>query len=192
MPPKSPTPSSVRTTFDEARHLALVNGWREKALVYLTRNTDELLVLEHTEDFPDAGVQVPAGGVEPGEHPAVTARRELFEETGVRVPGPAVHLESHFWTNESAPSRIRHYYWLTAPPGVPDVWSHIVSAGEQDAGLEFRLSFRPLADPRLTPGYGWECALDRLAAALKQQATSDARGGQFTTTSATWTKLASD
>lgn len=165
----SPAAPSVRTTFDEARRLARLNGWREKALVYLTRGTDELLVLEHTEDFPDAGVQVPAGGVESVEEPAASARRELFEEAGLRVSGPAVHLDSHHWTNEDAPSRIRHYYWLTAPPATPDAWSHVVSAGEEDAGMLFQSSFRPLHDPGLTPGYGWECALDRLSAILKQR-----------------------
>ena len=80
--------SSVRKTFDEARRLARVHVWREKALVYLTRGADELLVLEHTEGFPDAGVQVPAGGVEPGEDPGQPPggsclRRPVF---GLPVP----------------------------------------------------------------------------------------------------------
>lgn len=133
-------------------------------LIYLTRGDNELLVLQHTEEFPAAGVQVPAGGVEPGEDPAATAHRELFEETGLRVASPAVYLESHVWTSE-APSRVRHYYWLTAPPATPGAWAHVVSAGKGDAGFLFRLSFRPLGDTGLTPGYGWECALGRLSAA---------------------------
>lgn len=166
MPPATP---SVRTTFEEARRLAREHGWREKALVYLTRGTDELLVLEHTEAFPDAGVQVPAGGVEPGEDPEATARRELFEEVGLRIAGPAVHLDSYLWSNEAAPSRIRHYYWLMASPSTPDAWSHVVSAGDEDEGRIFLLSFRPVADPGLTPGYGWECALDCLSTVQEQR-----------------------
>lgn len=165
--PSVPSPApSVRTTFDDARRLARLHGWREKVLVYLTRADDEVLVMEHTDDFPDAGVQVPAGGVEPGEEPAATARRELFEETGLWVVSPAVYLDSHVWNGE-APSRVRHYYWLTAPPDTPDAWSHVVSAGEGDAGMLFMLSFRPLRDPGLTAGYGWECALGRLSAVLQ-------------------------
>lgn len=124
-------------------------------------------MLEHTHGFPHAGVQVPAGGVEPGEDPATTAHRELFEKTGLQVTSPAVYLESHVWTGE-APSRIRHYYWLTAPPTTPSAWSHVVSAGDSDAGMLFKLSFRPLHDPGLTPGYGWECALGRLSTVLQQ------------------------
>ncbi len=152
--------------YDDARRLAGDHGWREKALVYVTRGVEELLVLEHSEEFPDAGVQVPAGGVEPDEDPARTAERELCEETGLRVTDPAVHLVSHYWTTDDAPSRIRHYYWLTAPLDTPDSWLHVVSAGEEDVGMLFHLSFRPLWDPKLTPGYGWESGLTLLSTVL--------------------------
>lgn len=162
----SPPQPSVPMPYDDARRLASEHGWREKALVYVTRGVDKLLVLEHSEESPDAGVQVPAGGVEPGEDPARTAERELLEETGLRVAGPAVHLVSHFWTTEEAPSRIRHYYWLTAPLDTPDSWLHVVSAGEEDVGMLFRLSFRPLRMPGLTPGYGWEYGLTPLSTVL--------------------------
>ncbi|CAM3272889.1 NUDIX domain-containing protein [Occultella aeris] len=103
--------------------MARRHNWREK-----------VLVLEHTESYPTAGVQVPAGGVDPGEDPADTATRELFEETGLRVPGPAQYLSSQRWHDEAAPSRIRHYYRLTAPLETPDRWEHVVSAGEEDSG----------------------------------------------------------
>lgn len=44
-----------------------------------------------------------------------------------------------------------------------------MSAGDEDEGLLFLLRFRPLRDPGLTPGYGWECALDRLSTVLEQR-----------------------
>lgn len=45
-----------------------------------------LLVFTH-DDVPieEAGVQVPAGSVEPGEEPSVAAVREVLEETGIRA-----------------------------------------------------------------------------------------------------------
>ncbi len=84
----------------------------------------------------------------------------------MRVPGPTQYLGSHLWHDEAAPSRIRHYYRLTAPLATPDRWEHVVSAGEDDAGMLFRLSFRPLTDPGLTPGFGWDGEIEKVRAAV--------------------------
>lgn len=130
--------------------------------MYVTRG-DELLVLEHTAEYPDAGVQIPAGGVEPDESPDDAAERELFEETGLQPANAPVYLESHCWVNAEAPSRIRHYYWVAVPANTPAAWSHVVSAGEDDQGMTFHLRFRPLRAPELTPGYGWEAAMAGLS-----------------------------
>jgi len=53
----------------------------DKVVIYITRG-DLLLVFTHP-DFPEAGLQVPAGTVEAGEAPADAARREAHEETGL-------------------------------------------------------------------------------------------------------------
>lgn len=159
-------------SYDDARRLARSNQWREKVLIYVTRGED-LLVLEHSADDPDpdpdAGVQVPAGGVDPGESPETAATRELFEETGLTARIPPIYLQSCWWPHSDAPSRIRHYYWVEAPAEAPTTWSHVVSAGEDDAGMTFRLSFRPLAQTDLTPGYGWADALPCLSAIKNQR-----------------------
>ncbi len=52
-----------------------------KALIYIVRD-DTLAVFRH-RDFPEAGIQVPAGTVKPGEGDEEAALREAREETGL-------------------------------------------------------------------------------------------------------------
>jgi 8-oxo-dGTP pyrophosphatase MutT (NUDIX family) len=52
-----------------------------KVVIYLVQR-GQLLVFEHP-DAPNAGLQVPAGTVKPGEEPRVAATRELREESGI-------------------------------------------------------------------------------------------------------------
>jgi 8-oxo-dGTP diphosphatase len=53
----------------------------EKVVAYITQG-DQLLVFRHTE-FPEAGIQVPAGTIEPGESREDAVLREVREETGL-------------------------------------------------------------------------------------------------------------
>ena len=83
---------SLRTFIDSEgveviimRRPVLVNAAdrpRPQVCVYVTHD-DSLLVFEH-RDQP-AGVQVPAGGIAPGESVRAAAEREVFEETGLAV-----------------------------------------------------------------------------------------------------------
>ena len=52
-----------------------------KVTAYVTRG-QQLLVFRHTQ-FPEAGIQVPGGRMEPGENPAEAVLREALEETGL-------------------------------------------------------------------------------------------------------------
>ena len=54
---------------------------RHRAYAYIT-NGRRLLLITHPES-PDAGVQVPAGTIEPGESPKYAVMREAREETGL-------------------------------------------------------------------------------------------------------------
>ena len=56
----------------------------EKVTAFITRERNgvkELLLFKH----PTAGIQIPAGTVEEGETPETAVRREVYEETGLRV-----------------------------------------------------------------------------------------------------------
>ncbi|MDX2054569.1 MAG: NUDIX domain-containing protein [Polyangiaceae bacterium] len=55
----------------------------DKAFAYVT-DGPRLLVFRH-RDFPDAGLQVPAGTVQPGETPVDAVLREVREEAGLEA-----------------------------------------------------------------------------------------------------------
>ena len=58
---------------------------KHKVLAYITRERDgrrELLTFTH-RDHPEAGVQVPAGTVEPGQAIEAALFREIREESGL-------------------------------------------------------------------------------------------------------------
>jgi 8-oxo-dGTP pyrophosphatase MutT (NUDIX family) len=61
----------------------------EKVTVFVTRlapHGHELLLFEH----PNAGIQIPAGTVEPNESPEAAAIREAYEETNLKLARPAL------------------------------------------------------------------------------------------------------
>lgn len=148
----------------EATALGHDKGWRQRVLIYITRRADELLVFEHPPLYSDAGIQVPAGGVDAGETPDQTAVRETREETGLLLSSP-VHLESYHWTR-AGESQLWHYYWLQTPHDTPDEWSHTVTAGEDDAGMAFACAFVALDQPNLVPNFHYEEALPKLKTLL--------------------------
>lgn len=166
-----PLPSLIGSRLPalEARALARRSGLRERVLAYVTRGTGELLVFEHTPDSPDAGLQVPAGGLEHGETPEEAAVRETWEETGLSLSGP-VHLTSFPWSKGKL-AEVWHFFHLSAPPATPNAWAHRVTHGKQDAGLTFLCRFAPLHACGLTPGDGYDAALSDLLRHLRLSPT---------------------
>lgn len=53
----------------------------KKVYAYITRG-EQLLVFNHV-DFPEAGIQVPGGTLEPDELPESAVLREALKETGL-------------------------------------------------------------------------------------------------------------
>lgn len=118
--------------------------FRQRVVAYVTREREgriELLTIEH-EQYPDEGVQVPAGRIELGESLEDGLRRELAEETGLEhfrivqeLPGFESEYES-FCEN--------HAFHVVAGEETPKTWRHEVHGEGADAGLVYICRWLPL------------------------------------------------
>ena len=95
-----------------------------KVYAYITTPEGQLLVFDHL-DFPDAGVQVPGGTVEPEETEDAAVMREAEEETGL----PALRLVQKLGVERRNMAEFgltgiheRHYYHLTLPHKERSEW----------------------------------------------------------------------
>jgi 8-oxo-dGTP diphosphatase len=98
---------------------------KHKAFAYITYQ-QQLLIFRHL-DFPEVGLQVPAGTVEPGEDPADAVLREAFEETGLSDLKLEGFLGLHIrdmsdWHMDEI--NHRHFYHLSCQSHPPTLWHH--------------------------------------------------------------------
>ena len=120
---------------------------RRRVAVYVERGSD-LLVFEH-RDHPEAGTQIPAGGLERDEPPEAGAVREVFEETGLRLAAAPSLLGTHEHPDGlGRPSRT-YFFRINAPSDAPDAWEHRVTGDGGDNDLVFLCRFDPA--PTLWP-----------------------------------------
>ncbi len=96
----------------------------KKAIAYVT-NKDELMVFTHT-DFPEAGVQVPAGTVEESEEPSEAVLREIYEESGVKGVRILEFLGIYQYNMTPYQNEIqeRYVYHLELTQSTPSTWRH--------------------------------------------------------------------
>ena len=130
-----------------------------KVITYIT-NQERLLVFRHTQ-FPEAGIQVPAGTVELGEVIEAAAMREAGEETGLTDLVMEKHLGSD--TIQAAlsgktVSMTRHFFHLRLSGKAPRRWinyEHNPSDGSP-APIEFEFFWVQFPDevPRLSGNQG--------------------------------------
>ena len=97
----------------------------------------ELLLFKHL-DFEEAGIQVPGGGIEPGESIEAALYREIDEESGLKNLKLIRKLGvfERCWLDTHLTSR-RHYFLLEATAPTLDRWEHKVCGNGSDAGLRF-------------------------------------------------------
>lgn len=112
--------------------------------MYVER-ADGLLVFEH-RDHPEAGTQVPAGGVDQEEGLVEAAIREVREETGVQLIAVPTLLGTHEHLDGLGHPALSHFFRVDAPDGLPRAWPHVVSGHGGDASLVFDCRFDPEPD----------------------------------------------
>ncbi|GAA0466410.1 NUDIX hydrolase [Streptomyces olivaceiscleroticus] len=127
---------------------------RIRVAAYVIRHHDvpQLLVFDHV-GMPQAGTQIPAGGVGPDEGLEEAVLREVAEETGLLTATVVRHIvvEDKPHPDTGQPRRTSFFH-LQVPADTPDEWEHDVHGDGQDAGLAFACRFlalplqRPLAD----------------------------------------------
>ena len=117
---------------------------RVAAYVIRNRAVPEVLVFDHI-GMPEAGTQVPAGGVKSGEELEDAVLREVVEETGLLtatvVRQIAVEGKPHPDTGQP---RRTTFFFLQASAETRDAWNHHVKGDGEDAGLIFACRFLPL------------------------------------------------
>lgn len=117
---------------------------KHKVLAYITRQRNrqpQLLVFTH-RNFPEAGMQVPAGTVDSGEAIEAALLREIREESGladVRLVRKLAEQAEPRW------GQTRHVFQIAAPDDLPDRWTHTVRGLGEDTGLVFEYRWAKLS-----------------------------------------------
>ena len=131
-----------------------------KVFAYITHR-NRLLVFRHT-DFPEAGIQVPAGTVLPNEDLEVTVLREAEEETGLPDLTIKMYLGEQVRNMEDLGKKEihhRHFYHLLCGVAPPDQWQHDETS-PSDGGtspIHFEFSWAEMPDqiPELIADHGF-------------------------------------
>lgn len=143
---------------------------RDRVVCYITRGRTELLVFEHDDPGLEAGLQVVAGGIEPGETLEQAAVRETWEEAGLKLENPrslgTLTLHHPPSTQGRGKPEAWHFFWLEAPADTPNAWKHTV-LNREDAGLVYHQRFLPIDDVQLD--WNLDAKLEALRSSLKEQ-----------------------
>jgi len=113
-----------------------------KVFAYIT-NQSRLLIFCHT-DFPEAGIQVPAGTVKANEDLAAAVLREAEEETSLQGLTIKTYLGEQIRNMEDCGKNEihhRHFYHLLCKDDPPSEWQHAESDPSDGGSIRIRFDF---------------------------------------------------
>jgi 8-oxo-dGTP diphosphatase len=113
-----------------------------KVFAYITHQ-NRLLVFRHT-DFPEAGIQVPAGTVREHEDLSTAVLREAREETGLTDLTIKTYLGEQIRSMEDVGKQEihhRHFYHLLCEGNPPDWWQHNETDSSDGGPAPIRFEF---------------------------------------------------
>ncbi len=148
---------------------------KRKVFAYVTHH-NRRLVFSHP-DSPEAGIQVPAGTLEPGEEPEVGVLREAVEETGLTCLEIVAFLGEQVRPvpgSRDGEIHHRYFYHLRCREEPPERWRHgelTLSDGGAPIPFDFFWARLPDEIPPLVADHGYH--LPALLASLER---SDRRG----------------
>lgn len=124
----------------------------EKAFAYITQGRGEAarLLVFRQPDFPEAGVQVPAGTIAKDEAPVAAVLREAQEETGLtELSAPRFLGQQDFDARPFGKQELhrRHFFHLRVEGAVPENWRHYERDPSDGSGvpIAFELYWIPLS-----------------------------------------------
>ncbi|WP_164668701.1 NUDIX hydrolase [Virgibacillus doumboii] len=80
------------------------------AIIPITKGNKIVFVEQYRKPLEKSLVEIPAGKLEPGEQPEVTAIRELEEETGYTTDADSLEFVASFYTSPGFADEIMHLY----------------------------------------------------------------------------------
>jgi 8-oxo-dGTP pyrophosphatase MutT (NUDIX family) len=110
-----------------------------RAVIFYRKPSLKVLVFDQP-DYPEAGVQIPGGTVDPGEKLEETLERELVEETGVSFKGKRSFINSRVITHPVTGNEQREHTFCieVSADSLSETWTHNVTGGGEDEGINFR------------------------------------------------------